>query len=56
VTGGTTTGGDTNVTVIVQGTLTSEQELKQSIVDAMNSSALTGNLAVTSQPDRLVAI
>jgi hypothetical protein len=49
-------GGDTNVTVIVQGTLTTEQELKQSIVDAMNSSALTGNLAVTSQPDRLVAI
>jgi N-acetylmuramoyl-L-alanine amidase len=33
-----------------------EAELKQSIVDAMNSSALTGNLAVTSQPDRLVAI
>ena len=56
VAGGTTTGGDTNVTVIVQGTLTTEAELKQSIVDAMNSSALTGNLAVTSQPDRLVAI
>ncbi len=56
VAGGTTTGGDTNVTVIVQGTLTSEQELKQSIVDAMNSSALTGNVAVTSQPDRLVAL
>jgi hypothetical protein len=49
-------GGDTNVTVIVQGTLTTEAELKQSIIDAMNSSALTGNLAVTSQPDRLVAI
>lgn len=56
IAGGTTTGGDTNVTVIVQGTLTTEAELKQSIVDAMNSSALTGNLAVTSQPDRLVAI
>jgi hypothetical protein len=56
VAGGTTTGGDTNVTVIVQGTLTTEAELKQSIVDAMNSSALTGNVAVTSQPDRLVAI
>jgi hypothetical protein len=56
VTGGTTPAGDTNVTVIVQGTLTTEAELKQSIIDAMNSSALTGNLAVTSQPDRLVAL
>jgi hypothetical protein len=49
-------GGNTNVTVVVQGTVTTEAELKQSIIDAMNSSALSGNLAVTSQPDRLVAI
>jgi len=46
----------TTVNVVVQGTVTTEAELKQSIIDAMNSSALSGNLAVTSQPDRLVAI
>jgi hypothetical protein len=54
--GGGGAGGDTNVTVVVQGTLTTEAELKQSIIDAMNSSALSGNLAVIGPIDRLVAI
>jgi hypothetical protein len=52
----TPTNPSTTVNVIVQGTLTTEAELKQSIIDAMNSSALSGNLAVTAPPDRLVAI
>jgi hypothetical protein len=46
----------TTVNVVVQGTVTTEAELKQSIVDAMNSSALSGNLAVIGPIDRLVAI
>jgi hypothetical protein len=56
VAGETTTGGDTNVTVIVQGTVTTEAELKQSIVDAVNQSGLTGNQLITGTPDRQVAI
>jgi len=54
--GGGGAGGDNNVTVIVQGTLTTEAELKQSIVDAVNQSGLTGNQLITGTPDRQVAI
>jgi hypothetical protein len=54
--GGGGAGGDTNVTVIVQGTLTTEAELKQSIVDAVNQSGLTGNQLITGTPERQVAI
>jgi hypothetical protein len=46
----------TNVEVIVQGTLTTEAELKQSIVDAVNNSGLTGNQLITGTPERQVAI
>jgi len=44
------------VTVIVQGTVTSEEDLKKAIVDAVNQSGLTGNQLITGTPDRLVAI
>ena len=55
--GGSGGGGSvTNVEVIVQGTVTTEAELKQSIVDAVNQSGLTGNQLITGQPDRQVAI
>jgi len=54
--GSGSTGGDTNVTVIVQGTVTTEAELKQSIVDAVNNSGLTGNQLITGTPERQVAI
>jgi hypothetical protein len=46
----------TTVNVVVQGTLTTEAELKQSIVDAVNQSGLTGNQLITGTPERQVAI
>lgn len=46
----------TTVNVVVQGTLTTQAELQQSIIDAVNQSGLTGNQLITAQPDRLVAI
>jgi len=46
----------TTVNVVVQGTLTTEAELKQSIIDAMNNSASSGNLQIIGPIDRLVAI
>jgi hypothetical protein len=46
----------TTVNVVVQGTVTSEAELKQSIVDAVNNSGLTGNQLITGVPERQVAI
>lgn len=48
--------GGTTVNVVVQGTLTTQAELQQSIIDAVNQSGLTGNQLITAQPDRLVAI
>lgn len=54
--GGAGGGSVTNVEVIVQGTVTSEAELKQSIVDAVNQSGLTGNQLITGTPERQVAI
>jgi hypothetical protein len=54
--GGGGGGSVTNVEVIVQGTVTSEAELKQSIVDAVNNSGLTGNQLITGVPERQVAI
>jgi hypothetical protein len=56
VSGETTTGGDTNVTVIVQGTLTTEAELKQSIIDAVNSAGVSGTQTIFGTPDRQVAL
>ena len=44
------------VTVIVQGTVTSEEDLKKAIVDAVNQSGLTGNQLITGTPERQVAI
>jgi hypothetical protein len=58
VAGGTTTGGTVinNVEVIVQGTVTSDADLKQAIIDATNNSASSGNLQIIGPIDRLVAI
>jgi hypothetical protein len=50
--GGTTT----VVDVTVQGTVISQQELQQAIVDAVNNSGLTGNQLITGTPERQVAI
>jgi hypothetical protein len=50
--GGTTT----VVDVTVQGTVISQQELQQAIVDAVNNSGLTGNQLITGVPERQVAI
>jgi hypothetical protein len=50
--GGTTT----VVDVVVQGTVISQQELQQAIVDAVNNSGLTGNQLITGTPERQVAI
>ena len=52
----TPTTSPTVVNVVVQGTVTSEAELKQSIVDAVNQSGLTGNQLITGTPERQVAI
>jgi hypothetical protein len=48
--------GGTVVNVVVQGTLTTEAELKQSIVDAVTNSGLTGNVLITGTPERQVSI
>jgi hypothetical protein len=57
VTGPTSpTNPSTVVNVVVQGTLTTEAELKQSIVDAVNNSGLTGNQLITGTPERQVAL
>lgn len=46
----------TVVDVTVQGTVISQQELQQAIVDAVNNSGLTGNQLITGTPERQVAI
>jgi len=46
----------TTVNVVVEGTVTTEQDLKQSIIDAMNASAISGNVAIVGSIDRLVAV
>jgi hypothetical protein len=58
VTGGVSPGGTTinNIDVTVQGTVMSDQDLKQAIIDATNSSASSGNLQIIGSIDRLVAI
>lgn len=56
VTGPSSTNPTVKVDVVVQGTLTTEQELKQSIIDAVNQSGLTGNVLLTGTPERQVAI
>ncbi len=57
VPGGGPTGGTTTVVdVTVQGTVISQQELQQAIVDAVNNSGLTGNQLITGVPERQVAI
>lgn len=48
--------GSTTVNVVVEGTVTTEQDLKQSIIDAMNASAISGNVAIVGPIDRLVAV
>jgi len=53
---GATTGGTTTVNVTVQGTVISDADLKQAIIDATNSSASSGNLQIIGSVDRLVAI
>jgi hypothetical protein len=50
--GGTTT----VVDVTVNGTVISQQELQQAIVDAVTNSGLTGNVLITGTPERQVAI
>jgi hypothetical protein len=56
--GGNTAGGTTinNNDVTVQGTVMSDADLKQAIIDATNNSASSGNLQIIGTPDRLVAI
>jgi hypothetical protein len=57
VPGGGPSGGTTTVVdVTVQGTVISQQELQQAIVDAVNNSGLTGNQLITGVPERQVAI
>ena len=52
----TTTSPTTVVNVKVEGTITSDADLKQSIIDAINSAGVSGTQTITGQPDRLVAI
>jgi|688.fasta_scaffold42791_4 hypothetical protein len=56
--GGGGAGGTTinNIDVTVQGTVMSDQDLKQAIIDATNNSASSGNLQIIGPIDRLVAI
>ncbi len=57
IAGGGGGGGTTTVVdVTVQGTVISQQELQQAIVDAVNNSGLTGNQLITGTPERQVAI
>jgi hypothetical protein len=58
LTGNGGTGGTTinNIDVTVQGTVMSDQDLKQAIIDATNNSASSGNLQIIGSIDRLVAI
>jgi len=51
-----TTNPSTVVNVVVQGTLTTQAELQQSIIDAVNNSGLTGNQLITGTPERQVSI
>lgn len=51
-----TTSPTTVVNVKVEGTITSEADLKQSIVDAINSAGVSGTQTITGTPDRQVAI
>jgi hypothetical protein len=44
------------VTVIVQGTVTSSEDLKKTIQDAINDAGSSGRQTITGTPDRLVAI
>jgi hypothetical protein len=53
---GAPSGTTTVVDVTVQGTVISQQELQQAIVDAVNNSGLTGNQLITGTPERQVAI
>jgi hypothetical protein len=46
----------TTVNVVVQGTLTTEAELKQSIIDAVTSAGITGNVTLIASPERQVAL
>jgi len=50
------TGPSTTVNVVVEGTVTTDQNLTKSIIDAMNSSAISGNVAIVGPIDRLVAV
>jgi hypothetical protein len=57
IAGGGGGGGTTTVVdVTIQGTVISQQELQQAIVDAVNNSGLTGNQLITGTPERQVAI
>lgn len=56
VTGTTSPTTTTVVNVDVIGTVVSQQDLQQAIVDAVNNSGLTGNQLITGTPDRLVAL
>jgi hypothetical protein len=53
---GAATGGTTVVNVTVEGTVISDADLKQAIIDATNNSASSGNLQIIGSIDRLVAI
>jgi len=46
----------TTVNVVVEGTVTSQQDLQQAIQDAISNAGISGNQVITGTPDRLVAI
>jgi hypothetical protein len=57
VTGTTSpTNPSTVVNVVVEGTVTSQQDLQQAIQDAISNAGISGNQVITGTPDRQVAI
>ena len=46
----------TVVNVVIEGNLMSSEDLKQSIIDAVNSAGVSGTQTITGTPDRQVAI
>jgi hypothetical protein len=47
---------NTVVNVVIEGTVMSNEDLKQSIVDAINSAGVSGTQTITGTPDRQVAL
>jgi hypothetical protein len=46
----------TTVNVIVEGTVTSSEDLQKAIQDAVNNAGISGNQVIFGTPDRQVAI